>query len=276
MLLSRQYGKYGRLGGPWRRGAPQLEEARIHHPGRRRPVRGVQTETSRTIHAFAEAPAGRNALLGVVGVVDVRISDSGGAATARLNFTVLGAPGAPGQHSTVRMVLGGAAVEAGAALSWPMAETGGGAPAVAAWFEASVPLVQAGGYRVRPFDAYTLSLAPLTAQLVACQGPGSAGGCTRVALPVHAAFAGSAAAGFRVTPLPPHLAGGMGSGGADGGSGAPLGGLLVCRATSQRTLRLMAQMLQLAVGGYLAAWAAGALVWQWLMGRALSRIHHVL
>lgn len=236
------------------------------------------------------------------------------AGAAKINVTIRGAVAgaAAAQGATLRVTLGGGGAAAGAgvaaSLPWPAAASvdrrgpdGRLQPAAAAWFEASLPLVQVAGYRVRPFDAYTLALAPISASLVDCSaacaavaggaaaenaavGAGARGerrcgdGCTRVALPVHAVFTGGDAPGFRFTPLPAYLAaaGGGGGGGYCGGGANSLGGLLVSRATSQRTLRLMTQMLQLAIGGYVVAWAAGALVWQWLMGRALSRIHHML
>ncbi|KAI8473225.1 MAG: hypothetical protein J3K34DRAFT_500584 [Monoraphidium minutum] len=183
----------------------------------------------------------------------------GAGATAALNITVApGDPGGaaalvpPGHAATLHVALGGGA--ATAALPWP--PTGG-----AAAFAARAPLAVTVGRSAKPFDIYTLPLVPAAARLEVCPpaaaAAAAAGGaaCVFVGLPLEVAFGGSAAPGFRVS----RAAGG--------------GELLVARATSQRTLRLMAQMLQAAAGGAAAAWLAGACVGHLLMGRALSRLH---
>ncbi|KIZ00433.1 hypothetical protein MNEG_7533 [Monoraphidium neglectum] len=192
-------------------------------------------------------------------------------------------------------------------LPWPPGPNGSGAAA----FEVTTSLAAVAGQRLKPFDAYTLALSSAAAVLETCHQPeGSSGGtgigsdsssdsdgdsnsnsnsgsngddggganstdaarhhpaCTSVQLPVHIAFVGSTARGFRITTLPALPSGAAATGSA--------GDLLVSRETSQRTLRLMALIIQWAFAGYALAWATGALMSQWVMRIAFARVHSLL
>jgi len=155
-------------------------------------------------------------------------------------------------------------------------------------FQATARLTEVVASQLRPFDAYRLSLGPVSAMLRTCSKGSSSGSatqqqaeeerdCLTVALPMRLVLeGGKSAQGFK---LMPRAAAPSAAAAAAGPSAAAAAeeDLLITRSTSQRVLRLMALMLQWLFTTYAVAWGAGAVVGQWLLCRYLGgRMHYVL
>lgn len=162
-----------------------------------------------------------------------------------------------GAPSTLRLRFGGVSE----AVAWPQRTQ-------RASFSARAPLGEVVPHRLRPFDAYTLRLGPLSAVLTTCDdaAAGGDGGCVSVSLPVRLTLEGAAARGFKFVARPA------------GGIAAPRGAaavdeLLITRASSDRVLRLTGLMLQGLLATYALALGAGAVACRLVLARCVGHGH---
>ena len=227
---------------------------------------------------------------------------------ARVNVTVAGAAGqrhllgglgggggggSGGERAQLLLNIGGALSRA---LPWPLPAGGRGAAAGGA---AALPLEELVGRRLVPFDKYALPLAPLSATLSVCDdddddddddGDGSGAGsreggeagsvatdadaaeCTRLALPLRVTFDfGGVSGGWRAAAA----AAGAPQRRDATAAAAAASALVLTRATSQRVLRLMGQLIHWAVAAAVAARCAGAALSFFLL-RRLMRVRYVV
>jgi hypothetical protein len=235
---------------------------------------GAPRPLSRPDGLSASGPSGSGAPL-LEALVSIAAFDAA-ALTAHLNITISGVPPAiasgGGSGATLLLELGGATH----ALAWPVGRT--------AAFAAAARVAEVVPPRLRPFDAYSLRLGPVSAMLQTCSSgqqqqqqqrqqqqqqheAGTAGGdCLNVALPVRLSLDARAPQGLKLAARP----------GAAAPPGAAEGDLLITRATSTRVLRLMAVMLQWIFATYVAAWCAGSIMARYVLRRCFGRLHYGL